>query len=237
VLRRRRPATRLTLAVAALVAAACAAALPLGVGSGVARQAADAFFPRGKVDGRLLVVAIDRRSLDEPIGQSWGYRQVADLVERLAASGTGAIVLDVDSTRLLDTDNDTEAARGDEVLARAVGRAGNVAVAVPPADLDRSRPIPGIRQESDVAILVVRAARAFGLGNLTADPGDRVVRSVPLVAEHRDGRLLPGLALAALSGHEKFTTDVTARPGRSTSVAAGSRRPGPESCGSATPPG
>ena len=81
--------------------------------------------------------------------------------------------------------------------------------------------LPRIRELSDAEFLVIRAARAFGLGNLSADPADRVVRSVPLVAEHPDGRLLTGLALAALSGHQGFTTDVSARPGR---VDAGGRR-------------
>jgi len=221
VLRGRRPATRLTLAAAVLVAAACAAALALGIGSGLARQATDAFFPRGPVDGRLLVVAIDRRSLDEPAGQTWSYRQVAELVGALATAGAGTIVLDVDAGRLLDTDVEGRAARGDEVLAVAIRRAGNVVAVVPPADLDRTAGVPRIRARGNIIVAVVRAARARGLGNVTSDPGDRVVRSVPLVAEDADGTLVPGLALAALSAHEAFTTEVTARPDR---VDVGGRR-------------
>jgi CHASE2 domain-containing sensor protein len=180
-LRGRRPATRLTLAAAILVAAACAAALPLGVGAGLARQATDAFFPRGPMDERLLVVAIDRRSLAEPAGQTWSYRQVAELVEALAGAGAGVIVLDVDAGRLSESDPGSDAARGDEVLADAIRRAGNVVALVPPADLEPTAGLPRIRQRSDIIVAVVRAARARGLGNLTADPGDRVVRSVPLV--------------------------------------------------------
>ena len=220
-LRRRRPATRLALAVAALIAAGCAAALPLGVGSGLARQATDAFFPRGQVDERLLVVAIDRRSLGSLGGQGWSLREVAALVDAIAEAGAGVIVLDVDAGRLRDTSGDPEAARADEVLAISVRRAGNVVLAVPPATLDRSAGLPRIREKADVLVAVLRAARARGLANLTQDPGDRVVRSVPLVAEDADGTLVPGLALAALGGHHGFPAEVTVRPGR---VDLGGRR-------------
>ena len=214
-LRRRRPATRLTLAAAALVAAGCAAALPLGVGSGLARQATDAFFPRGRVDERLLVVAIDRRSLGSLGGRSWTLREVADLVDALAGAGAGVIVLDIDAGRLRDTGGDPDAARADEVLAGAVRRAGNVVLAVPPATLERPPGgLPRIRERGDVLVAVLRAARARGLANLTQDAGDRVVRSVPLVAQDGDGTLVPGLTLAALGGLHGFPAEVTVRPGR-----------------------
>jgi adenylate cyclase len=187
------------------------------------RQAADRFFPRGRVDDRLVVVAIDGRSLGQPVGHLWGYRQVSELVDALAEVGAGTVVLDVDFSRLEDS-ADTQS-RGDIVLADAIQRAGNVVVAIPPVELQRPTGrmagIPRVVQKSTIVTFVVRAGRGFGLGNLTPDLADRVVRSVPLVADDPDRGVVAGLALAALSSQERAPVDLAERAGR---VEVGGRR-------------
>jgi adenylate cyclase len=219
----RRLPGRVAVAVAVLLTAACAAAIPLRIGSGMQRQAADRFFPRGRVDDRLVVVAIDGRSLGQPVGHLWGYRQVSELVDALAEVGAGTVVLDVDFSRLEDS-ADTQS-RGDIVLADAIQRAGNVVVAIPPVELQRPTGrmagIPRVVQKSTIVTFVVRAGRGFGLGNLTPDLADRVVRSVPLVADDPDRGVVAGLALAALSSQERAPVDLAERAGR---VEVGGRR-------------
>jgi adenylate cyclase len=175
------------------------------------------------VDSRLLVVAIDRRSLGQPVGHIWGYRQVAELVDALAEAGAGTVVMDVDFSRL--EDNADTQSRGDIVLADAIQRAGNVVVAIPPVELrwptGRMAGIPQVVEKSSIVTFVVRAGRGFGLGNQTPDPADRVVRSVPLVADDPDRGVVAGLALAALSSQERAPVELAEHVGR---VEVGGRR-------------
>lgn len=141
---------------------------------------------------------------------------MTELVDALARAGTGTVVMDMDFARLEDS-ADTES-RGDVVLADAIQRAGNVVVAIPPVELQRPTgrmaDIPRVVEKSSIITFVVRAGRGFGLGNLTPDPADRVVRSVPLVADDPDKGVVASLALAALSSQERAPVDLAERAGR-----------------------
>ena len=135
------------LALAALLTLAAGAAIAAGLGDGLQRQVTDRWFPRGRVDDRLLVVAIDQPATGLPRGQGWGFVQLAQLVDELDQAGVAKIVLHNDFERLPDSNlNEVPA------LVRAMSKADRVAVGVPPVVLDpperrRSR-IPPIRADS-----------------------------------------------------------------------------------------
>jgi CHASE2 domain-containing sensor protein len=82
--------TRNRIATAALVTLATGAAIAAGLGEGLQRQVTDRWFPRGRVDDRLLVLAIDQRSAEVPPGHGWGFVQHAELVGALDRAGARA---------------------------------------------------------------------------------------------------------------------------------------------------
>jgi adenylate cyclase len=101
----------------------------------------------------------------------------------------------------------------DSALAAAIRRAGDVILAaspqlarVPSAGLLRASvltaPAPGL----------VSARTRVAHVAVTQDPGDGVIRSVPLVIEGPTRRFVPGLSLAALAALEGADETVTLRP-------------------------
>lgn len=120
--------------------------------------------PRPASD-RILIVALDERSLAEIGPWPWPRATQAQLIDRLAAARPRAIGYDV----LLNEPRDPA---GDAALAAAIGRAGNVVVplafTLPGANgtpVDVARPIPA----------VARASAAVAHVNLTPD-ADGVMR-------------------------------------------------------------
>jgi adenylate cyclase len=213
------------LVLAALLTLAAGAAIAAGLGDGLQRQATDRWFPRGRVDDRLLVVAIDRRATEVPHGHGWGFVQHAELVTALDRAGAAKIVLHNDFERLPDSDLNESPA-----LVRAMAQADKVALGIPPVALDppqrrRSR-IPPIRAASPHLRGPYGAARGIGITNVDPDPVDQVVRTVPLAAEDpEDPRrsLRPGLSLSILIDTERLRP-VEAAEGRDGIVVAGHRR-------------
>jgi adenylate cyclase len=213
------------LVLAALLTLAAAAAIAAGLGDGLQRQVTDRWFPRGRVDDRLLVVAIDQRATEVPAGLGWGFVQHAQLVEELDRVGAAKIVLHNDFERLPDSDLNESAA-----LARAMAEADKVAVGIPPVALDppqrrRSR-IPPVRAASPNLKGPYGAARGIGITNVDPDPVDQVVRTVPLAADEPEDpqrRLRPGLSLAILIDTERLRP-VEAAETRDGIVVAGRRR-------------
>jgi adenylate cyclase len=210
------------LVLAALLTLASAAAVAAGLGEGLQRQVTDRWFPRGRVDDRLLVVAIDQAATEVPPGHGWGFVQHAELVTALDRAGAQKIVLHNDFERLPDSDLNKSPA-----LVRAMAEADKVAVGIPPVALDpparrRSR-IPPIRAASPVLRGPYGAARGIGFTNVDPDPVDQVVRTVPLVADAPDtDQLQPGLSLAILIDTERLRP-VEAAERRDGIVVAGRR--------------
>jgi len=208
--------------LAGLLTLAAGVAIAAGVGEGLQRQVTDRWFPRGRVDDRLLVVAVDRRATEVPPGNGWGFVQHGQLVTMLDRAGAGKIVLHNDFERLPDSDLVESPA-----LVRAMARADKVAVGIPPVALDpperrRSR-IPPIRAFSPNLRGPYGAARGIGFTNVDPDPVDQVVRTVPLVADAPDDeQLQPGLSLAILIDTERLRP-VAAAEGRGGIVVAGRR--------------
>jgi adenylate cyclase len=211
------------LVLAALLTLAAGAAIAAGLGEGLQRQVTDRWFPRGRVDDRLLVVAIDQRATEVPEGQGWGFVQHAELVTALDQAGARVIVLHNDFERLPDANLNESPA-----LVRAMAKADKVAVGIPPVALDpperrRSR-IPPIRAVSPNLAGPYGAARGIGFTNVDPDPVDQVVRTVPLAADDPEDDLLkPGLSLAILIQTERLRP-VAAAESRGGVVVAGQRR-------------
>jgi adenylate cyclase len=205
-----------------LVTLAAGAAIAAGLGEGLQRQVTDRWFPRGRADDRLLVVAIDQRATEVPPGNGWGFVQHAELVTALDEAGAAKIVLHNDFQRLPDSDLVDSPA-----LVRAMADADKVAVGIPPVALDpperrRSR-IPTIRARSPDLAGPYRAARGIGFTNVDPDPADQVVRTVPLVVDAPDDdQLQPGLSLAILIDTERLRP-VSAAESRGGILVAGRR--------------
>ena len=88
---------------------------------GFQRRATDALFPGAPTDDRVVVVGIDRESINQfqdPL--PWPRSRMAELTDRLAEAGAAVIVFDV----VFSTESQNAA--DDEAFADAIQRAGNV---------------------------------------------------------------------------------------------------------------
>jgi adenylate cyclase len=228
----------LTSCVISLVLAApLAAGVYLGVLTTVQVAASDWLFktrlprpPRATV-----IVGIDQRSYQAlladygPLSQ-WPrtlYARVLDQLRESGGTGSAEVLRDM-APRVVAFEIFFDGSRpGDEVLAQAVRRLGNVispVLAQGPLDFD---PVPGVAQRFDVFVRPVRAVRdaaaGEGLVNVTAG-GDGVIRSLPLVLR-AGGEVLPSMVLtvAALYGRRPRVLDEGSTPGAV--LAAGRRIP------------
>ena len=149
-------------------------------------QSTDFFFKAadvGLLAGRenpIVIVAIDDKTMEQ-IGRlaSWPRSYHARLIDNLAAAGARVIVFDVLFA---------EPATGDEELAAAIKRAGNVVL----ASADEGTLIRPLEQLGEVA-------RAIGNAGVIPD-GDGIVRRLPLVVRGEE-ETEPALSLAAVAGY------------------------------------
>jgi adenylate cyclase len=156
----------------------------------------------------ILIVAIDDRSLEKVGRWPWDRKVLASIVEKLAGLGARVIFLDV----IL-----SEPSPGDEKLASAIGRAGNVVLPVvfdfsgqtkeieDGSFADHAFPIargsdnfkifPPIRAKGVLLPLKQFLSRAASLGHINMVPdSDGVVRWEMLAVE-KDGELYPSVDL------------------------------------------
>lgn len=142
----------------------------------------------GVPDERILVVAIDNRSLEALGRWPWPRRLHAEAIERLQASGARAVGYDILFV---------EPADGDDRLAQAIGAAGNVYL---PMAVDPMSASDGERSALQPVANLRTAAAGLGHVNLTVD-GDGTVRRLPVGLRTADGGV-PHLAvrLAAAAG-------------------------------------
>jgi CHASE2 domain-containing sensor protein len=168
--------------------------------------------------GRIVIVDVDERSL-ALVGQ-WPWRRnvIASLIHRLRDSGASTVALDI-----IFAESDRYEGSGespDQVLADTL-RGGRVVVgyamtfdaAPAPSGACAQHPLPlaivrggdegddpFFRATGTICSLPVltEAAGASGFLNAAPDP-DGLLRRVPLLLES-DGRVYPGLALAAVAG-------------------------------------
>jgi len=178
------------LLITGVLIALSAGGLALGVFGGFQRATTDRLFPAATADARIAVVGIDGRSISD-LGERWPWpRELqAKLIRAIAAERPRLIVYDV----VVGAPS-----AGDDQLSAALHEAGNVVLA---AAADVSATSHGrffeARTIAGPTTSVASAAVGIGLTNITADPGDGVVRSLPLVIESPSGNLLPSIALEA----------------------------------------
>ena len=175
------------------------------------------FRVRGKLtpDPRVVVAAIDARSIKEIGRWPWSREVTARLITGLKEYGARVVALDM-------VFSEPQGKAQDEALARAVAGAGNVVLGYffrndgdnPPRELQeellRSRvkilrlepgvtavPVPEFRTLDASILPIGAAALAQGFFNVLPDE-DGLYRSAALLAL-RDGELYPSLSLRALS--------------------------------------
>lgn len=135
---------------------------------------------------RLLIVALDDRSLAEAGAWPWPRAQQAALVERIAAGRPRAIGLDILLTEPRDP-------AGDQALADAIGRAGNVylplAFEIPGHDgrpADPLLPVPTFAQ------------RSAGIGHVNLAPDSDGVMRESYLAYRAGDQTWPALPAAMI---------------------------------------
>jgi adenylate cyclase len=177
---------------------------------GFQRRATDALFPGAPTSRDIAVVGIDAASVKafkQPL--PWPRARIADLTDRLAAAGAKVIVYDL----VFRSASDDPA--GDAAFASSVARAGNVVLA---ETVDRVRP-----QSGDLPPLAVSgsgvytpfagAASSIGHAQVSQDPADGVVRSIPLVLDTKQRVFIPSLGLAAVMQFRGIDQPLVVRPG------------------------
>jgi adenylate cyclase len=197
------------VALTVIVTGLAAIGLNADVFAGFQRRATDFLFPAAPSDKRVVVVGFDRKTLDTPgLGNPLPRDQVAKLIRNLKADGARVIAFDViySSERADQVGPDAE-------LADAISEAGNVILGAkgevePGANGAPSR----LSSPSPIAQGLQDARFDLGHVQVNKDPGDGVVRSVPLVVELPDGQFLPALSLAAVMRDRGVAGPVVVRP-------------------------
>jgi adenylate cyclase len=173
---------------------------------GFQRRATDALFPGAPTDQRVVVVGVDRKSINafhEPL--PWPRARMADLTDRLAAAGAAVIVFDF----VFSTEKP-----GDDQFAAAASRAGNVVFA---EEITERRPgkhglPPFAVKETGVAESLASSAAIIGHAQVNQDPADGVVRSITVLYDTKSGNFLPALSLAAVVAYRGGNQPVILRP-------------------------
>jgi adenylate cyclase len=192
-------------AVAAVITAVCAAGLSGGVLDGFQRRASDSLFPAAPTDDRVVVVAIDAKTIDYLKGIISPPRDVhATIARQLTAAGAAVVVWDVVFSGAREPAQD-------QAFAEALG---TMQAPVLGASYESTHP------STDDDILDVELAQGpqpeFAAAgnttvahvNVTNDPSDGVIRSLPLVYD--DGRtFIPSLSLEALRAYLGQTGPIT----------------------------
>jgi adenylate cyclase len=209
---RRRVLTRRLVSILLLTVVVTGVAwigLSAQVFGGFQRRATDALFPGAPTDRHVAVVGIDRASIkafNDPL--PWPRSRMADLTDRLVAAGAKAIVFDLVFSQQSDD------AAGDAQFAQSVAHAGNVVFGegIPKTRPGkRGRPARALQQ---TGLYEPFAQNAAGIGHVqvSQDPADGVVRSIPLVFETSDGAFLPALSVAAVMQLRSVDSPIIVRP-------------------------
>lgn len=175
------------------------------------------FRARGAIhpDPRVVVVAIDNKSIKEIGRWPWPREVMGRLLEKIAADGARVTALDI-------VFSEPESTRQDRALADGAGRAGNVIMGyffrnerqhIPPAALEQvaSSRVKALKVDAGVTSVpllefpsldaniprIGRGALDFGFFNALSDP-DGMFRRAPLLVLY-DGDVYPSLALKALA--------------------------------------
>jgi adenylate cyclase len=171
---------------------------------------ADNLFPGAPADDRIVVVAIDDKSIAEVGRWPWSRGVHADIID--AVTGDGAMLVGYDVTFGNPALDD---AAGDRRMTEAMADAGNVVLigsfefGEKPTDVDAlliaSEWFPPIPEFAGVAV---------GVGHANTRPDtDGVVRALPPVVEAPDGSLVASLSFALAQRATGQSGPITLRPG------------------------
>jgi len=191
------------LVVAAIVTAFTAAGLSAGTFDGFQRRASDNLFPSAKTDERVIVVAIDKDTIQYMNGQVSPTRAVyADIGRQLEAAGAAVVVWDVvfagEKPEDAELEDALSAIRAPVIGASYVSQHADTEDDVLDVEVDLG-PQPYFADAGNTTV---------GHVNVINDPSDGVVRSVPLIYD--DGRnFIPSLSLAALRAFNGETGPIT----------------------------
>jgi adenylate cyclase len=177
------PEAVVALAVTIVAVAAVMAAIALGIAQTARGEAEDSFFPRGRVDPRIVVLAIDQRAMEsvriDPVSV---YQFLLT-----NASGVSAIVdpdvVNIARTQITESPRVTGVGGFDQALAAGLQSAKTAVLTIPNSGL--STPSAGSRIPMLAgpvqASVISAAAAANGLGVAAGNPA--ILRTVPLVAQ------------------------------------------------------
>jgi adenylate cyclase len=176
---------------------------------GFQRRATDALFPGAPTDDRVVVVGIDRESINQfqdPL--PWPRSRMAELTDRLADAGAAVIVFDVVFSQASASPAD------DQAFTDAIQRAGNVVlgVGVTKTRAGKNGQPPFALEGTSVYKPFANAAAGIGHVQVNQDPSDGVVRGIPLFFDTPQGTFLPALSLAAVAKLRNETAPPIGRP-------------------------
>ncbi|HEX9696404.1 MAG TPA: adenylate/guanylate cyclase domain-containing protein [Actinomycetota bacterium] len=177
--------------------------LSLKIFSGQQLRLADALFAGGQpIDARIVVIAIDDKSLEKRGQWPWDRTLHATLIDRLAAAGVARIGYDVLFT-------EASSAPADQALRGAMQRAGTVVLAA--AATFGTRPGAILTATAYQPPIEPLAAAALAVAHVNVFPDkDGVVRSMPAVLD-AGGTLIPALSIALVEPAAS-TEPITVRP-------------------------
>lgn len=193
-------AVLIALAAATLTFAGTAAHVLNGASIGVQ----DDLFPAAGRDPRVVVVAIDDRSLAAIGRWPWDRSVHARLLHAIERAGASSVGYDV-------AFSEPGSSRGDDDLASAIREGHNVVLAAPAVISGRLGAIPrAARFETPVPVLA-SAAASVAHTNVVPDP-DGVVRTLPPVIEDPRGDFVPALSFDLYLRLRGASGPVTIRP-------------------------
>jgi adenylate cyclase len=171
------------LVVTIVAVAAVMAAIALGVAQTARGEAEDSFFPRGRVDPRIVVVVIDQRAMESVLIDPVSVYQYL----LTNAPGVSAIVdpdvVNIARSQIAESPRVTGVGGFDQSLAAGLQSNKTAVLTIPNSGL--STPSAGTRipmLASPVRASVVSAAAAAnGLGVAAGNPA--ILRTIPLIAQ------------------------------------------------------
>ena len=186
------------------------AGLSAEVFGGFQRRATDALFPGAPTDDNVVVVGIDRESINQfqdPL--PWPRSRMAELTDALADAGAAVIVFDVVFA------TESASAADDQLFADAIQRAGNVVLGegLTKTRAGKNGQPPFALEGTNVYAPLRNVAAGIGHVQVNQDPSDGVVRAIPLFFDTPQGTFLPALSLAAVANFRNEPAPPIGRPG------------------------
>jgi len=194
--------------VTIVVTAIAALGLSANAFAGFQRRASDTLFPSAKTDSEVVVVGIDNASLQKFGPIPWRRSVHAELARRFADAGVKAAVWDVvfGGEGREPADN-AEFAAALQKLRGAV-LAEQISTQPSPRDLSL---LEAKVDAGPFASLLDGTGATVAHAEVTPDPSDGVVRSLPAVVD-QGGAIVPGLSVAALQAAQGESGPVVLRP-------------------------